>query len=123
MENQKALEEWMKAKIELEEIKKKEMNLRLVLCKKILKGIVKGSRSENIGEYKVTATAKINTSVDEDALSEIWNDLSNEEKACFKYKPSLILRQYNSLPNEKKRIYSALISKPGTPTLVIKEIK
>lgn len=123
MESEKTVVEWMKVKKEIDELKKKENHLRIQMCKSILKGMIKGSRSEVIGKYKVTATAKINTSVDEEALLEIWPDLSDEEMACFKFPPKLNMRQYNSLDPEKKRIYSALISKPGLPTISIKEVK
>lgn len=123
MDINNTLEEWMEVKQKLSEYKAKENQLRRELCKRILRGIVKGSRSEIVGKYKVTATAKINNTVDEEVLLTIWSDLSDSEKACFKFSPQLILKQYNDLPEDAKTIYSAITSRPGLPSLSLKEKK
>lgn len=114
------LREWAKAASELAEAKKLEMELRLELCGYILQGKIEGSKSANIGANKVTATARLNSSIDRDALKVIWPDLSKEEKEAVRFKPEVVAANHRKLPADSI-LNQVITKKPGAPSLAIKE--
>jgi len=111
---------WVKASDALKQAKKLELELRLGICEDILGDKIKGTKKAKIGQYSLTATAKLTNKLDEVLLKTVWKDLSDSEKECVKFKPSLIVAEYNTL-DDGMLIHRAIESKPGTPSLAIKE--
>jgi len=113
---------WQETLEQLRDLKKKELSMRLALCQELFKGQDLGSEKKDIiavvGGFRVKATYTINTSIDEDELTEIWDDLSAEEHACINFKPVLVKSELDKLP-EDSQLWDVLTSKPATPTLSI----
>lgn len=113
------VKEWLNAKKKLDHYKDNEMSLRKTICSFILGTKTKGSKTDMVGEFKMTATAKLNTVIDKDALKAIWPDLSKQEKACIRFKPELVAANYKKIPANSK-LHQVITDKPGAPTLVLK---
>ncbi len=113
------IEEWGEAKTALANSKAAEMELRLKICKHILDGKKKGAKKGVIGKYVLTATAKLGTKVDKDALKSIWPNLSKEERAAIRFKPDVDAKEYKKL-DKKSILHQVITSKPGTPSLELK---
>jgi hypothetical protein len=105
----------------LDKAKEIELKMRNKICSEILVNKIKGTKTENIGKYKVSATAKLNTKIDKAELAKLWENLTTIEKAAITFKPELIAKNYNRL-DKKCLIHKAVIAKPGTPALAAKEI-
>ncbi len=121
MENETILQ-WVEAAENLRMAKEYELLLRNQICDFILDGKVKGSKTAIInGIYKMAATAKVNDSVDAELLQAMWKDLSPAEKSSIKFKPALIAKVYKTLDG-KSNIHRAISSKPGTPSLELKQV-
>lgn len=123
MLTEEKVEKWIITKAALDEIKKEEMELRKELCDYILEGNIKGSKKKLIGKYQLTASAKLNSSIDKEVLNTIWEDLSVEEKACFRFDPKLVAKEYKKLSPEYTILHSAIVDKPGAPTLSFKKVE
>lgn len=104
--------------IQLSEVKEKEMELRLDICSEILKGKKVGTNNFTEGGLKIKAVKKVNHKLDEDELSEVYDDMSDEETACIKFKPSLIKKNYDALA-ESPILDEVLTVEDATPSLKI----
>jgi len=122
MINEKLIKNWLEWKDDLAFAKENELKFRKEICEHILGDKIKGSKKGTIGKYVLTASAKLNIKVDDELLESMWEELSDGEKACIKYKPSLIAKEYNSLDGAMK-LHRCIDSKPGTPTLTLKTVK
>ena len=109
-------------KDQLVEVKEKELELRNEICDLILDGKVKGTSHFKKFGLDAAAVAKENVKIDKDVLKTIFKKLSPQEKACIKYKPELINKEYKNLP-ENSIFHQAVVTTPGTPALTIKPIK
>ena len=118
----KHIEVWIAAKANLDVVKAKEMELRKEICEAVLQGTHKGTEHLIVEGLDVAATGKINTKVDTECLDTIWNDLSQGEKDCIVYKPSLVAKEYKTV-DAKSKLHEAIITTPGTPTLKVKPVK
>ena len=119
--NKKKIMNWVAAASALKKAKEYELILRTEICDHILDGKVKGSKTAIIDGYKMTASAKVNDSVDSELLQAMWSDLSPAEKSSIKFKPSLVAKVYKTL-DAKSNIHRAISSKPGTPSLELKQV-
>lgn len=121
MIDKRDIRKWIFAKNKLNATKAEELRLRLLICDYILAGETKGSKKSIIGGFTLTATTKLNSKIDADLLNTIWKGLSEEEKACIKFAPSIIAKEYNKLKGVQV-LDRAIDSKPGTPSLAIKPV-
>lgn len=112
---------WVKADKELKAAKKKELELRMAICAHVLSDKLEGARTFRDHGFKITATAKLNRSIDREVLETIWNDLTDVEKECIEYKPSLKLAQFKKVEQTGGLLMDAITVKPATPTLTIVE--
>lgn len=120
--SEKKYKKWLGLQQQLAKIKAEELMLRKEICADLFDG--------EQGEFKVNketrnlivvATSKVTRSLDNEALSTMMSDLSDEEKDCVKFKPSLDTRKWRKLP-EDCLLNQAVIEKPATPTLTV-EVK
>ena len=119
---ERLVEAWVKTSCELKLLKIKEMEMREKICKLILKDKLSGSKKRTIGIYVLKVTERINKNIDNELLNSIWKDLSQEERSAFKFKPSLVPKNYKKL-SENSKINTAITEKPGAPTLVLEGVK
>lgn len=111
--------EWYSLLMKLQDIKEQEMKLRKELCENLFNGKVgRFVVTDKFPEFKAKATSKVTTSLDEDVLKEMYEELSELEQAAIKFKPTLVAKQYNKLPLTSL-LHEAVIQKPATPTLKI----
>jgi hypothetical protein len=120
MHDEFTLLEWQKAKIKLDKAKKAELELRNKILSKVLADKQVGSKTTVFGGYKITATARLNYSIDEAELSILGDTLTEEEKACVDWKPKVNQARYNKLPDDSK-LKQAVTVKPGQGALSIKQ--
>jgi len=109
---------WIEAKTSLDIWKKKEANLRTKICDELLIGKTVGTHNFTKGRYMLKAVKKISISIDEELLSFVWDDLSTEEQACVKFKPSIISKEYKNC-DEHIGLDQAITTKPAMPSLSI----
>lgn len=116
-------DEWLEAANQLKIAKAVELKLRKKICEKILGDKIEGAVTElaHYKRFKVTATAKLNRSIDRSVLEAIWEDLTDDEKECVDYKPSLKLAEYKKIEQTGGKLLDAVTVKPGTPTLKVLE--
>ena len=116
------IKEWVILDYRLKNLKKDELKLRKEICELALDGKTKGSKNCTYGQYPITATAKLNSKLDEILLKDMWSNLNEAEKACIKFVPKLVDKEYKNL-DEKSNLHRAVENKPGTPSLKLKELK
>lgn len=114
-------EDWLEASAALRKAKAEELRLRNAICNTHLEEVLEGSKTQRFGNLKITATAKLNRTVDRDVLDAIWEDLTPEEQDCVDYKPSLRLTEYKRIEASGGKLTEAVTVKPGQATLKIVE--
>ena len=112
---------WSELSTDLLSIKKRESSLRKKIADVVLNGKKKGIKHEILENLKVSATGKINLTIDKEGLRAIWSDLSKEERACINFDPSIVVSKYNKISDESP-LKSVITAKPGHPGLKIAEI-
>jgi hypothetical protein len=115
---------WLEMSADLSVLKDKEMEARKEIVDHILI-VGRGKSSPKtglIGPFKLTATPKTNLKIDKELLKTFWPSLTKEEKACFKFDPSLKAKEYSNLPADSD-VHRAIEANPGAPTLKMKYVK
>jgi hypothetical protein len=110
---------WLHLREKLQEVKTLEMDLR----KEIARGLFAGQESKQSVEIPANdyrPALKVNNitrrQIDESALSEMYDFLDEETKACINFKPQV---KWASLP-EDSQIWDIIIEKPAAPTIEVK---
>ena len=111
---------WHDTKCKLAVFKAQELSLRKEVAEEILEGVplTNGSATNRESEEGVIvkATQKLNFSLDLGELAAIWAELTPEEQAVIKMKPTLQLAKYKKLP-EGSILHRAVTTKLAVPTL------
>ena len=71
----KLYEEWLEVSAQLRTLKAKELKLRDKIVKPLLEDKLEGAATSYKKGYKVTATARVNRTLDRELLEAIWEDL------------------------------------------------
>lgn len=110
---------WLNMSDRLKALKKEEAALRRELCSDLFNG-KQGNFKEvyNDKGVHVVATSKLTNNLDERVLQSLMGGLSDVEKACIKWKPSLVAAHYKVLP-EDSILHEAVTAKPAMPTLSV----
>lgn len=114
------IEEWANVKEELARLQKKERDLRLQIAPEVLKDKLEGSKTDTIDGWKLSATAVINYSVDEDELELRKNELTQRDWEALRYKPSVVAARFRRLDNDSI-LHRIVTAKPGMPQLKVVE--
>jgi len=120
--NKVTINKWIDAKAALDHAKKVELELRNKVIQDMKArnpSVEEGTRSHEFGNIKISVTFKTSKSVDEAALDSIWGDLSDSEKEVFKYKPSIIAKNYKEL-EASPNIISCVTIKPSQASVAFK---
>jgi hypothetical protein len=99
-----------------------EMETRKKLIAPMIEGKLEGSVTEVIGEYKVTATAKVNRVLDPAVLDSIWENLDDFGKEAIKFKPTIVLKNYRDLEERGHLLMEAVTVKPATPGIKVEVV-
>lgn len=114
---------------------KKAEQLAVALRREIEEQIVdavgvqtEGSFTAAGDHYKITTTGKVNRTVDEDKLHEIWDELPEPlMQRLFPVKHSLNVKELhyveNNEPDWYKVVARAITAKPGKPQVKVTEIE
>lgn len=119
MRHQYLVEKWIEATKTLSLAKKEEIRLRNLILPRMLKDKISGSITDTFGGYKLSATARLNYTIDSAELAILHDELSEEELACVKYDPTLRIANFNKLP-EHNKLSLAVTIKPGQGSLALK---
>jgi len=123
------IEKWIIAKQQLKEAKESELRCRADIYEEIAKThstiLPYGKQSLTIkhveGSYKVIINVRNRFTIDSKELKAIWPSLSTEEYKIFKFKPDLIMSEYEKIP-EQSMVHTCIQQKPAMCTLKIEEI-
>ena len=111
---------WKHLATELKKLKVQEAELRRELCEIYLhdQPLENGRATAKLhdGHYAVKAVQTLGYTIDQGALSAIWDHLTDEEKSCIKLKPELILSNFKKLP-ATALLNEAVVSRLAMPTL------
>ena len=119
-EAKKLLVEYREIQKQAKAIREKEVELRKKIASYLLKGKGEGTHKFDFGDFEVKAVKKMNYSLDDDLLSTLWEDMSNEEREAVKFKPSLVIREYKQIePESRETLDLCVVVKPGMPTISI----
>lgn len=115
-------DKWIEIKNKLAELKREELELRNEIIDAFTdkNTYSEGTLKFNEGEYNLTIGIGINRRIDESVLDNIYDDLTEEEKAVIKFKPSLVMKEYKNLSGDEK-LFEAIIERPSQPTLKIEK--
>lgn len=82
-----------------------------------------GSVSQKLDGYKVTVTYKVDRKVSADELQKLWDKLSPEVQAVFKWKPDVSVSELRKLDDKQKISASRFItSNTALPSIKIEAI-
>lgn len=113
-------EKWLQATAKLRQAKTEELKLRNEICDELLKEKLEGSITTHPPGYKVVSTAKLTRTINREVLEAIWEDLTDEEKECIDYKPSLKLANYRAIENGVGgKLMEAITVKPAQASLKV----
>lgn len=115
--------DYIEAKAKLGFWKKKELEIRNEILEEMASAKDEGSVSKTVDGLKITASYKMNRSIDKAVLSNIWDSLNQEESECIEYKPTLVLKEFRKLEEVGKSILlDAVVLKPAQGSITIKEV-
>jgi hypothetical protein len=121
------IEEWYGLNEDLKVMKADELRLRKKVFAKYFNNPEEGINSYDVGSgHVLKGTHKLNRSIDEKALTDLPGTKAMQAaiKACIKWKPSLVKKEYDRLSDKLKRqLDKAVITKPSTPSLQIVQPK
>lgn len=117
----KLYDSWLEASSKLKHFKAEELKLRNKIVDALITNEVKGSIKFKKGNYNIVVGLGINQSLDEPVLDTIYDELTDLEKNCIKYKASLIAKEMKELDGSEK-LFQAITEKPRQATLKIEPI-
>jgi len=97
--SQEEFEEWVVLQEQLSYIKEREMELRRRISDGELNVNDTGSKKFSLYGKLLHVSQTESISVDEKILAENWDMLTDADRTCIKYKPSLDKRLYDKLPD------------------------
>jgi hypothetical protein len=116
--NTSDLTELYDLQMQLKRIKKQEMDLRVACAIKYFNDTAIGTSKLNFDKFDVKYVNRVNTRLEEDALIDAWDDLSDWEKACIKMKPTLINSVYSKTPKQYlDHLDNFIVVSPGAPSI------
>jgi hypothetical protein len=116
------IESYRFAKKQLADYKKLESELRIELLSAAFPDGNVGTHTVETGLLSIKGSFKNTFTLDKN-IEEVMDSLSDAEKACIGFKPSLKLAVYNELePELKEELDKWLTVKPAMPTVKIEEL-
>lgn len=117
-------DDWMETNDRLKVLKFEELKLRNKICARVLSDKLEGAVTITKGSLKITATARLNRSVDRELLEAIYEDLTLDEQECIDYKPTLVLSAYKPIEAGAgdSKLMEAITVKPGQASLKIERL-
>lgn len=128
--NRNTIKKWKETKELLDTAKKEEAKLRKEICAHYFEDKVGNFKVKDevkvAGEdFQLVATSKTKVTVDREVLKFIWEDLSDEEREVFRWKPEVNKTAYNKMKDkadEDTKVFDVLKESEAMPTLELKSI-
>lgn len=98
--------------------KDKENAMRVELADNLLKHRRAGTHHFDFDNAHVKGVKKFNVTPDEDSVNAMWDKMSEQERACFKWKPSFLSSEFKKL-EDTSLVAQCIVTKPAMPTFVI----
>ena len=129
------IQDWLKAKEELEQSKEREMQLRKAVLKENFdfeEDDREGTQNVELGlGYKLKAVFTLRRTLDKEGIQVILDKMESDSpegtllaERLVNWKPELVKREYDALPTKFKKMVDRVVSsKPGTPSLSLIEPK
>ena len=122
--------EWDDLQVQLQQIKKKEMALRVEIAEELTGDDEIGTHTFRFGEIQIKVKKSYNYKIDRDLLDENEDLFTVGENACIRRNPELNMKEYKALkaiemsePEVASGYLDECISvTPSTPTLEIRFI-
>jgi hypothetical protein len=116
------LSQWLKAK----EHERQATELRRQIESQLVSLLPKkeeGSESENVGEYKLTVTTKINRKVDTVAVRTTWDVMPDKVKTIFRWTADIDIKALRALPDDAYVVAAQYITAtPASPSFKVEPI-
>ena len=114
------IEAWITAKENLKAAQETEKNLRLAVAK--MAGTEEeGTHTISSQGLTIKVVNKYNRTVDMAAVDANWDNLSEKEKGCFAFKPSLVLKNYREVSSSmSSAMVQCIVTRKGMPTIEVK---
>ena len=114
------IEKYIEAKSKLSFYKKLELKLRNEILESQFPSACEGTHNAEVDLFQIKGSFSNSMSIDKDALEDNEEFLSDEEKACIVYKPSISVTEYKKLrDNDKILIDDIIVIKPKQASLTI----
>lgn len=85
--------------LKLKDVKEEESELRITICDDILNGEPYGTNRFETDIFDIKSVKKKNFSLDK-KISDLYDDLSDEEMECIRFVPEINLKIYKSYKKE-----------------------
>ncbi len=113
---------WLQMSTDLKKLKEAEMRYRKELCIEIFEGkIGKMQKIFEFEGYKIVAKNSVSTKLDKEAITTMWDDLTDIEKTAIKWEPFLIAKEYKNV-NKNSILQECITVKPSAPTLQVTKL-
>ena len=120
--------QWLEAKAEETAANKRRIDIEAQIAASLpCTDGAEGTRSEQIGEYKVAVRYGVTRKVDSDRLQTMWGDLGVKAQECFKWSAAVALPKLRALqeyvPAEYARLAACIEVKPSKPSVSIEVVE
>lgn len=106
------------AKAKLSHYQAEEKKLRVKIVDTVFPNSVEGTQNHHYGNVDIKATFKMNRRINAKALD--MELLTEAEKECVVFKPSLALAKYKALSDEERiNLDESILTTPALPSIVI----
>ncbi len=116
MISREAIRHWMSLQANLKAVKKQEMDLRRELSLELIPAGRFGTNTMMVGDIELKTSVPTSFSLSGDDVRAAMDILTDEEKECIVWKPSLIKKNYDKLP-DNNNLKKIVVMKIGAPTL------
>lgn len=117
----KKLQDYTEIKYQLDQYKALEAEMRLEILEDLFPTASTGTFTATLGEFRVKGAFSNRATVDKQALEDYVEQLTEEEVACIKWTPSLIVAKYKELQEDETSglLEDCLTFKPAMPTIEV----
>ena len=116
----KQIGEYLQIKHQLQVMQEKERALRIALLDELFPSAGEGTHRTEVGDMTIKGVFRNNINIDQKEYALRFDMMTDEEKACFKMKPTLQVGEYKKLHEKMKtHIDDILVITPGMPSIEI----
>ena len=119
----KVIAEYRVIKDALAELKKQESAMRIETLEELFDSNFVGTFNTTVGDFAVKGSFKNNYKVNQVEVDQNYDHMTEDEKRCLNFKPTLVLKEYNLLEGSTSILDDCITISPAMPTMVIKELE